>query len=151
MFESSEELAVRCRAAGLKATPQRMAIFQALVESREHPSPEVVFEAVKQALPSISLATVYKTLDSLEEAGLIAEVSQLAKSKRYDANDHPHHHLVCTSCGSITDVNHPELDRLAAPPGLGGFEAHEVRIQILGRCTMCRARTDEQRPDEKNP
>lgn len=137
---SAEVLAERCRAAGLKATPQRLAIFQALLRTDRHPSPEALYACVKEILPSISLGTVYKTLDSLEEAGLIAEVAQLFQTKRYDANEAPHHHLICTGCGAITDFNHPSLDNLSPPVGIEGFGAREMRIQILGLCASCAAR-----------
>jgi Fur family peroxide stress response transcriptional regulator len=130
-------LARACRQAGLKATPQRLAVFQALLAAHDHPTPEAVFRRVRGAMPSISLATVYKTLDSLEQKGLLSRVSLARESKRYDANLRPHHHLICTRCGSIADHEDARLaPRL--PRSLGGFSAREVRLQILGLCRSCR-------------
>lgn len=137
---SAEELAQRCRQAGLRATPQRLAIFRALLQTAAHPSPEGVFAVVKDELPSLSLATVYNTLESLAEAGLIKEVGQLSQTRRYDANQQPHHHLVCTECGAITDFVDPKLDDVVLPDtlkGIEGFEPAEMQIQILGKCNPC--------------
>lgn len=133
-----ETLAERCRKAGLKATPQRLAVYRALLEAHDHPSPEAVFRAVQRELPSISLATIYKTLDSLEAAGLVSEVSHLSETKRYDANQTPHHHLVCQRCKKVVDHNDPALDGLLPRSSLPGFTALEVRIQIVGICDACR-------------
>jgi Fur family peroxide stress response transcriptional regulator len=132
-----EELARRCREAGLRATPQRLAIFRALLGTKAHPSPEGVFAVVKDALPSLSLATVYNTLESLAEAGLIREVGQLSNTRRYDANQSHHHHLVCTACGAITDFVDPKLDDVVLPTGIQGFIPAEMQIQILGTCSAC--------------
>ena len=72
---NSKTLAERCRAAGLKATPQRIAVLRSLVLSDQHPSPESTYSDVRMSLPSISRGTVYKTLETLEEAGLIQQVA----------------------------------------------------------------------------
>ena len=68
------EMVERCRAAGMNLTPQRMVIYRALLESLDHPSPEMLRDRVKSQLPAVSLATIYKTLDVLVELGLAAEV-----------------------------------------------------------------------------
>jgi Fur family peroxide stress response transcriptional regulator len=129
-----DELAARCREAGLKATPQRLAVWTALLKTTAHPGPDDVFRAVRAELPSVSLATVYKTLDSLEEAGLIDRVPARGP-KRYDANQAPHHHLVCKRCGAIRDFHDPALDLEA--PSVPGFVAQGVNVQITGVCDEC--------------
>jgi Fur family peroxide stress response transcriptional regulator len=134
-----EALAERCREAGLKATPQRLAIYGALVATAAHPSPEDLFKAIRPAMPSLSLATVYKTLDALERAGLVVQVAVVADTKRYDANLSPHHHLICTRCRGITDFADPALDEVPTPPAslLGGFVRARVQVQVFGRCAAC--------------
>lgn len=132
-----DRLAQACREAGLKATPQRLAVLKALLMSHEHPGPEAVFRQVRGELSAISLGTVYKTLDALEAAGLVERVTPLSDGRRYDANRTPHHHLVCTACGRIEDHEDPTLaPRL--PVDLGGFEARAVRVEVLGLCAGCR-------------
>lgn len=130
------ELARRCRDKGLRATPQRLAVYRALLASKEHPSPESVHRAVTADMPSVALGTVYKILDSLEEVGLVEQVSLLSETKRYDANKAPHHHLVCMICKTVTDHVDPGLDvMLPKPPK--GFVPLEVRVQVVGLCARC--------------
>jgi Fur family peroxide stress response transcriptional regulator len=132
-----ERLAEACREAGLKATPQRLAVLRVLLEAHDHPSPELVYRRVCEGLPGISLPTIYRTLESLEQAGLVAQVNLLPDTRRYDANRTPHHHLVCTSCGRIEDHEDPSLTP-ALPASLHGFRPVEARLQILGQCSTCR-------------
>lgn len=140
-------LAERCRRGGLKATPQRLAVYGALLEADDHPSAEALFWTVREKLPSISLATVYKTLESLEAAGLIRQVSLLSDSKRYDANQHHHHHLVCRVCKRIIDYDDPRLDALLPNAEPSGFTPLEVRVQIVGVCARCQGAADAQAPE----
>lgn len=131
-----ETLAERCRAAGLSLTPQRLAIFQALWGSLDHPSPETLYARVRPRLPSISLATIYKTLDTLVELGMVAELPSTGDAKRYDANMAPHHHLVCDVCNDIEDFVDEKLSALRAPR-VGGFTPQSVSVSIHGRCRRC--------------
>jgi Fur family peroxide stress response transcriptional regulator len=133
-----ESLIAACRAHGMKATPQRVAILRALRQSHGHPGPELVYAAVKSELPSVSLATVYKTLDTLEQHGVIEEVTLKAESKRYDANLAPHHHVVCLRCKAIEDIADDEAARVM-PKVPAGFQVRFSRLQILGVCATCSA------------
>jgi Fur family transcriptional regulator, peroxide stress response regulator len=135
-----DHLIGRCRERGMNVTPQRMAIYRVLLESEDHPSPEALYERVRPAMPSLSLATIYKALDVLGELGLVQEVSVPGVGKRYDANLERHHHLVCTRCKQVVDHYDPQLDALRPPRRLPGFVAHSVSVQLLGLCTGC-ART----------
>ncbi len=132
------ELIDRCRSAGMNLTPQRVVIFRALLESEDHPSPEALRDRVKAQLPAVSLATIYKTLDLLVELGLAAEVPVTGNTKRYDGNMGSHHHLVCTSCGSVTDTNDGALSKLQLPKGLHGFLPKGYSVHVHGLCSTCR-------------
>jgi Fur family transcriptional regulator, peroxide stress response regulator len=134
-----EALAESCHAAGLRVTPQRLAVLRVLMQSHDHPAPEAVFQRVRGELPSVSLATVYKVLASLERAGLASRVGVPGDANRYDANLAPHHHLICTRCGDVTDHEDPHLAP-ALPRQLGGFLPSEARVQIFGLCARCRPR-----------
>ena len=136
------ELAERFRAHGLKPTPQRLAIYKALMRTTEHPSPEAIYKAVRPQLPALSLGTVYKTLDALESAGLVEQVSRIGDTKRYDANLDPHHHLVCTRCRTVIDVMLPEEHLPSVRTAVTGsagrrFEVTGVHVQFLGICQDC--------------
>lgn len=134
------DLALRFREAGMKATPQRLAILQALLDVADHPSPEHVYRVVRAQMPSISLGTIYKTLDALERAGMVSQVALLNETKRYDANLDPHHHLICTECRRIVDFTDPAFDEIQPPTGLSGFTPLELKVQILGICDGCEAK-----------
>jgi len=137
-------LAARCREAGRYLTPQRQAIHQALAACHDHPTPEALFERARRRLPSLSLATVYKTLDALVELGLARELPVTGKRKRYDANMEQHHHLVCSRCSRVQDHYDAALDRLAPQAQLAGFTVQRVTVQIHGLCPGC-ARTGRAR------
>jgi Fur family peroxide stress response transcriptional regulator len=134
----------RCQAAGLAVTPQRLAIFRALAATDTHPSAEDLHGAVRRAMPTLSLATVYKTLDTLAAVGAVRPVSRLGARGRWDANLAPHHHLLCTGCGAVTDVVEPRLDAVARPAAAVAarhdFAAAGHAVEIFGRCAGCRRR-----------
>ena len=110
-----ERLVARCREAGMAVTPQRIAIYRALLEANDHPHPEKIYTRVRSTMPSLSLATIYKTLDALAGLGLVSELPATGNSRRYDANIDLHHHLVCTRCDRVTDYYDPALDRITLP------------------------------------
>jgi Fur family peroxide stress response transcriptional regulator len=100
------------REKGHKATPQRIAIYRFVLSSREHPSAQRVYDEVKKGYPTVSLSTVYKTLQILKELRLVQEVSLPQGKLRFDPNVKPHFNLVCLECGSIVDVDGAEAQRL---------------------------------------
>ncbi|MGN6182888.1 MAG: Fur family transcriptional regulator [Thermoanaerobaculia bacterium] len=128
----------RCREAGMNVTPQRIAIYRALVRSEEHPTPEMLFQSVSEDMPSLSLATIYKTLDSLAQLGLVNAVPVVSDKKRFDANDDAHHHLVCSRCGMIRDYYTHAFDDLVPRRQVQGFMAESVSVNITGICAECR-------------
>jgi Fur family peroxide stress response transcriptional regulator len=138
-----EHFIERCREEGMNVTPQRIAIYRALLESEEHPTPEMLFYAVSREMPSLSLATIYKTLDALASIGLVRSVAVDTDKRRYDANDAPHHHLVCSSCGKIRDYYSDEFDALLPPRRVQGFAPQTVSVNITGICGNCRQKRKE--------
>jgi Fur family peroxide stress response transcriptional regulator len=127
-----------CTAAGLAATHQRLVIFEALESMPGHPSPEDVYLRVKRRIPSVSLATVYKNLHLFIESGIFHEVSVHHGSLRVETNKMPHHHLVCRSCKSITDIGQEELGLLAQAGRLpGGFKVERYAVDAVGVCVEC--------------
>jgi Fur family transcriptional regulator, peroxide stress response regulator len=130
-----ERLVAQCREAGMSVTPQRIAIYRALLEANDHPNPEAIYRRVRTTMPSLSLATIYKTLDALARLGLVSEL--IGNSRRYDANVDPHHHLVCTRCDRVTDYYDPAFDRIPLPSRLAGFRARRVSVHFHGLCANC--------------
>jgi Fur family transcriptional regulator, peroxide stress response regulator len=136
-----EHVVRRCREAGLNVTPQRLAIYRALLESEDHPSPEELYHRVRPSMPSLSLATVYKALDTLEALGVVEEVHVGGDTKRFDANPEHHHHLICTTCHRVLDFYDPSFDDIAPPRRLQNFVPRRVSVQVVGLCASCAKRS----------
>ncbi len=137
------------RSRGLKVTPQRQCIFRVLYGDETHPTAEAVYQAVAAEMPTISLRTVYQTLNDLTEMGELNALDVGFGAVRFDPNLGDHHHLVCSRCGRIRDV---VLD-VAVPvaPGttqLEGFEVHEVQLVLRGLCADCQTESPPTPPKE---
>jgi Fur family transcriptional regulator, peroxide stress response regulator len=141
--------AEHCRKSGLSVTRQRLAIFEALAATREHPSAEDLHRAVRKRLPHLSLATVYKNLEALREIGAVADVNALHEQGRYEAAlpgtgaGTPHHHLVCVRCRKVVDLHDARLNSLRVSDAQG-FEVRALKVQVEGICPECAGRTRRQ-------
>jgi Fur family peroxide stress response transcriptional regulator len=122
---------------GLQVTYQRLAIYQALYFTREHPSAEVIYQQVKKRFPMISLGTVYKTLEKFYEVGLIEKVSPITEVARYDAITGPHHHMVCLECQSIQDAGLAEEPTITVSEQ-NGFRILRQQVVLHGYCPACK-------------
>jgi Fur family peroxide stress response transcriptional regulator len=136
---SAGVMLARLRESGLKLTPQRMAIVRELCADPTHPTAQELYERLRPALPTMSFATVYNTLDALASAGLCGALSLSPGASRFDPNMFPHHHAVCDSCGMVRDVPRHEAETMASPttPQAPGFEVRAVEWIYRGRCADC--------------
>jgi Fur family peroxide stress response transcriptional regulator len=140
-----EAFAAYCRAQGLSVTHQRLAIFEALAASREHPNAEQIHRAVRRRIPTLSLATVYKNLEALRAIGAVSDVNPLHESGRYEAAlpgtgaGKPHHHLVCVVCKRVSDLHDAGLDGLSIADAQG-FQVRALKVQVEGVCPDCTRR-----------
>ena len=131
-----------CEQAGLAVTHQRQVIYEVLTSTDGHPSPEEVYARVKRRIPSISLATVYKNIHLFIDSGIFQQVSLHYGSMRVETNHSAHHHLVCTRCKRITDVDADTLgirDLGASDRLPGGFLPQRLTVDVLGLCESCQA------------
>src|SRR4051812_238833 len=145
--ESIDRMLAGVRAAGLKLTPQRLAIVRELAADESHPTAQELYDRLRPSLPTMSFATVYNTLDALSAAGLCAALALSPGSGRFDPNMQPHHHLVCDSCGAVRDLPHgagpaaPVSEeasfRRAATRAAPGFEVRSVERILRGLCAAC--------------
>src|ERR1700740_3238029 len=127
-----------CAEHGITVTHQRQGVFEEMQNIPRDPSPEEVYERVQKRVPSISLATVYKNIHLFIQSGLFREVSLHHGSLRVEMNDRPHHHMVCTRCKGIFDVDEVQLGDLPAPRRLpNGFVAERYSVDVLGFCAKC--------------
>lgn len=136
---SDTSLAEMLRERGLRLTPQRQLILQA-VHELEHSTPEQVHTAVRERVAGVNITTVYRTLELLEELGLVTHTHLSHGSPTYHrVGEHPHVHLVCRSCGTSTGVDpsvvQPVADRLLAAQG---FQVDIGHVSFFGRCGACR-------------
>jgi Fur family peroxide stress response transcriptional regulator len=126
------------RRKGYKATPQRIAICRFALHSRDHPTAQKIYDEVKKLHPTVSLATVYKTLKVLEELDLIQELNFPQGQARFDSYMKPHINLVCLQCGNIKDLDglttREILEKVAA---VAEFAATGQRLDIYGVCQKC--------------
>lgn len=140
-----QNLRERIVESGLKATHQRIVVYESLTELHgKHPTPEEVYQHLKPLNPSISLGTVYKTLDALAETGLIRKVLSEEGGKRFDANVVAHSHIYCSNTKEIIDFEDEELDQLLQDffhrRNLSNFEIRSIAVQLTGN----KVQTEEQ-------
>jgi Fur family transcriptional regulator, peroxide stress response regulator len=136
-MDTQKDFRALCKESGLALTHQRQVIFDTLT-AMHHPSPEEVFDEVRKAIPSISHATVYKTLHTFVEHGILRELSPHHGTLRVDWNTHAHHHLICTRCKKVTDIEDEDLDPVRIRRKLPkGFKLERVAVEVQGVCAEC--------------
>ncbi len=126
------------RSSGFRLTTQRLEVVREVASTDAHPDADRVFRAVRERIPTISLDTVYRTLGTLADLGLVNRVLGERGTARFDANTSHHHHFVCTRCGRIDDVDSASLDSVGLPANadaLGRVDSVEVRFR--GVCRTC--------------
>lgn len=145
------EFIQRCRSRKLSVTHQRLAIYQALLRTSDHPTAEAIFQAVRQQIPTISLATVYKTLDTLEQEGMIRKVSfSHQAAARYDVTVGRHHHLFCLECHRVEDLHDDRLDGLHISKNkAAGYQIIDYTVQVNGVCPACQVKRRRRRGLDK--
>ena len=133
------ELERRCAQSGTPLTAQRRTVLEVLVARDDHPTVDQIYQAVAERLPEVSRATVYRSLETLSELGLLKRVEHAGSVVRFDGNTEAHHHFVCTRCGAIEDLpldavrGHEKLAFL----GQGAARAEEIAILVRGTCAHC--------------
>jgi Fe2+ or Zn2+ uptake regulation protein len=139
----SEAMLTDLKRAGLKMTPQRLAIVKIFAGDKSHPTAQELFERLRGEFPSMSFATVYNTLDALVSAGLGGTL-RLGGAARFDPNTSAHHHAVCDRCGAVHDVPAETLAPSSATVrrlrrSAGGFSVRAIERVYRGLCAKCAA------------
>ena len=142
----SDELAERLRKEGYRLTPQRQFVLRA-VEKLGHATPDEVYAEVRSQSSAVNVSTVYRTLEVLEELGLVRHAHLSDRAPTYHSvTDHEHFHLVCRNCHTVIsvgpDVVAPLAERLEREQG---FVIDIGHLAVFGHCTDCRP-TDEENP-----
>ena len=127
-----------CAEHGIAVTHQRQVLYEVMQGMTGHPSPEEIYAEVKEKIPAISLATVYKNIHLFVESGVLREVSLHHGSQRVEMNETDHHHMVCSRCKAISDI---AADELGLPPEhqvlRGGFLVERYSVDVIGLCVSC--------------
>ncbi|MFN6944025.1 MAG: Fur family transcriptional regulator [Cytophagaceae bacterium] len=134
---SYDELKEKLLKANIKVTQQRIVIYQALLNLHNHPSAEQIYEYIRPTNPSISLGTVYKTLDTFESTGLVYKVLSPDDQQRYDANMEYHNHIYCMKTKEIIDFDDQELNKLIGEyfsrKKIKNFNIEDIRVHVTGQ------------------
>jgi Fur family peroxide stress response transcriptional regulator len=129
------------RRRGLKVTPQRELVFELLWGADQHPTADRIYAEARKQMPTMSLRTVYQTLNDLADMGELASLDLGTGSTRFDPNTDVHHHLVCTTCGKVKDI-YADYSSLQVPTSeLEGFEVGPAEVVFRGVCDECRTPT----------
>jgi Fur family peroxide stress response transcriptional regulator len=124
---------------GLRVTPQRLAVIEALFALRNHPTAEQITGYVHRLHPNIATGTIYNILETLVEKGILSKVKTSQDAMRYDAVPERHHHLYCSHSNRIEDYYDESLTSLLADyfrdHEIRGFTVDEISLQINGRFT----------------
>ena len=136
-MRTPEDLTDLFRSRGRKITPQRECIFRVLHGNQVHPTAESVYAETRQRMPMMSLKTVYQTLNDLADMGEIRQLDLGTGSSRFDPNvEHQHHHLVCTQCGKVRDLDVP-IDVSIPAAEQQGFAIGSTEVIFRGLCADC--------------
>lgn len=131
----------------MRMTSQREIILKELQDSHQHLSADELYERVKKIMPRISLATVYRNLETLSEAGIIGKLEISGRQKRFDSDTHPHDHIYCLQCQRVDNI---DFDRnLVNPAEVASDKGYRItgyRVEFKGICSACR-RSQEKKED----
>lgn len=123
----------------LKLTPQRIAVYNYLKSSTEHPSAETIYKSLQELYPTMSLATVYKALKTLVEVGLVQEINVGEGNFRYDGNVCAHPHIQCLSCGKVDDIKDVCFSNLNDEvKQYTDYEVLANQVYFYGLCGICK-------------
>ena len=142
LYIKKDRLRTAFHEAGMRLTRQRLAIYRELRSRFDHPDVDHIFQAVKPKIPQISLFTVYRTMNVLEDAGMVQRVATWKGRARYDGVVDMHAHFLCEACGRLEDVElKTDCDEMMAHARacVQSGEVHRVDIMMSGVCKDCLA------------
>ncbi|MGB8650091.1 MAG: transcriptional repressor [Mycobacteriales bacterium] len=135
----------------VRLTPQRRAVLDVITGAADHPTAADVLERVREVVPGVGPATVYRTLSLLVESGQVAEVQLGNGAARYDRSTHHHDHLVCDDCGRVEDVSAPlQRGALDAVAAASSFSVTSYDLRIHGRCAACTSSSSHPTTDTRS-
>ena len=141
--DSLEHILSELRLKGMRITEPRKAILKYLIQSEKHPSAEEIYNALKDELDGVSLATVYNNLNFFVDEGIVYEMKFSHVSSRYDFMGHSHYHIICKICGKIADFHDSSLEEVyQSAIEQTGYEVHNSKLELYGLCPECQLLKD---------
>lgn len=137
MQQEADRIIKILKSKGLRVTPQRFAVYANLLSRADHPTVEQILTDLNQEAPTSSQATVYSSLQTLRDAGLVREVLLEEGVCRYDANVAPHHHFRCKSCGEIEDIAWNKFQGVDLQQLRPGLKIDSYEVTVYGVCDRC--------------
>ncbi len=138
-MDELKDFMAECKDKGVKITPQRLAVYKILAGKAKHPIINEIYEEIRRDYPSLSLNTIYKTIQLFIELGMVSQFTSREGVIRYEVKLAPHHHVLCLKCRKIHDVFDSSLDELkVSPPLKGGFEIIRHDVIFYGYCSKCK-------------
>ncbi|MGY6530694.1 MAG: Fur family transcriptional regulator [Cyanobacterium sp.] len=134
MAKKADEIINVLKAKGLRVTPQRYAVYANLLSRNDHPTAENILTDLNKDAPTLSQATIYLSLQTLRDVGLIREVLLQEGVCRYDANVSPHHHFYCKHCGKIEDIPWETFSNLGMDKLRPGLKVDHYEVIVQGEC-----------------
>ncbi len=144
-MSNQSTLTTALQQAGMRVTPQRVAICELLVNSKEHPTAAMIYDELKPRFASLSLATVYNTLDALVKLGAVNVLGHAGDDTvHYDADTEPHVNLACIACSRIIDIPSEHVTHLDAEiTAASGYKLLGARVLYYGLCPECQKKQAE--------
>lgn len=135
------EIAEVLRKNGYKVTPQRLAVYEVINHNPTHPNAEAIYKILQPNYPSMSLATVYKTMEIFAKIGVVQVLQCAEDAHRYDYNTTPHAHIRCEKCNRVIDIDMDQEGLRKAAAEQSGFVVNGVSISFVGICPDCREKS----------
>ncbi len=134
----------------IRMTHQREVVLDELRNSYTHPTADELYVNVRKKLPRISLATIYRTLETLEQVGLVKKITIDCNQMRFDGNVEDHYHITCVQCGRVDDIPSSAIKKVEVKTGeVDGYTVIGHQIHFFGICNTC-GETDQQQSGEGN-
>ncbi len=136
--QNFDKLKQLCDKAGIKLTHQRLEIFKELLVARDHPSAELIHIRLQERMPTISIDTVYRTLATFDELGIVKKLHVANERTLFDSNMDVHHHFICSRCKKVADLYWPDFDKSTLPGNISKLgEVNSRHLELHGVCTEC--------------
>ncbi len=138
-----DNLSSHCHEHGMRITPQRTAVYELLLQSKEHPTVEMIHKQLRKKFPNVSLDTVNRTLHTLADLGLAEVVPGSGGAKRFDAPANEHQHFRCVKCQNIIDFDYDEFENIKLPRKIREkFTIMRKSLYLEGICENCRSKNN---------